>query len=430
MKGNMPMIRWAVVLALLVVVTPVRAQEERVTELERKVDLLTEELERLKLGAVADTTLSAPRVGFAPAAAKVYGIDRRVSIGGYGEMLFERFASEREDGIATNRTPRLDFLRNVVYLGYKFDDALLFNSEIEIEHAGIGGVADGEVVLEFAYLDWMPRRELGVRAGMVLVPIGLTNEWHEAPVFIGARRPDVEQRIIPTTWRANGAGLFGTLSAGLAYRAYVTEGLDARRFTADGGIRGGRQSGSEAGALNPGFSARLDWTGTPGLLVGVSSFTGDSWQEAQPVGIQLTPRMTLVDLHARLDLRGLQARGVLVRGWLDDAAELSDQLGLAGSTRLGESSWGYYLEAAYDVLPLAYPGTRYGMLPYLRFERTDTQDDVPGGSEDPANDRITLTTGLALKPHPNVVLKMDHQQRRDMAKTGVSQWNAAVGYLF
>ena len=425
--------RWISMVAMMAVMAapdPVRAQDARVGELERKVDLLTEEIEKMKLGTVAETTATAPRGGFAPAASKVYGAGRGVSIGGYGEMLYERFAGEREDGVAAPRTPRLDFLRNVVYVGYKFDDHLLFNSEIEIEHAGVGGVADGEVVLEFAYLDWAPRPEFGLRAGMVLIPVGLTNEWHESPVFIGARRPDVEQRIIPTTWRANGAGVFGALPVGLAYRAYVTEGLDARGFTADGGIRGGRQSGSEAQALNPGFSGRLDWTGTPGLLVGVSAYTGDSWQESQPVAATLTPRVSLVDLHARYEARGLQARGMLVSGRLDDAADLSDEIGLVDSARLGERFWGYYVEAAYDVLPLAYPGTRYGLLPYLRFERSDTQDDVPGGSEDPANDRTTLTTGLALKPHPNVILKMDHQQRRDQAKTGVDQWNAAIGYLF
>ncbi len=424
------MIRWAVMLAVLVVATPVRAQEERVTELERKVDLLTEEIERLKLGGVADTVVSVPRVGFAPAASKVYGIGRGVSMGGYGEMLFEKFDGERQDGLPVTRAPQLDFLRNVLYVGYKFDDRLLFNSEIEVEHAGIGGVAAGEVVLEFAYLDWAPRRELGVRAGLMLVPIGLVNEWHESPVFIGARRPDVEQRIIPTTWRANGAGLFGELPVGFAYRAYVTEGLDARRFTAAEGIRDGRQSGSRASVLNPALSGRLDWIGTRGLLLGVSAYFGDGWQEVQPVNTLLQPRVTLADLHARFDWQELQARAVLVRGWLDDAGDLSDELGLSGSSRLGRSFWGYYVEAAYDVLQTAYPGTPYGMLPYLRFERSDTQDDVPGGSENPANDRLTLTTGLALKPHPNVILKMDHQQRRNEARTEVSQWNAAVGYLF
>jgi hypothetical protein len=417
------------VLMMLAVATPASA-EDRVAELERKVDVLMQEIEQLKLGAVADTTTRGPSRGFAPAASKVYGAGRGVSLGGYGEMLLEHFAGERQDGVPVSLSPRLDYVRNVLYVGYKFDDRVLFNSEIELEHAGVSDEAHGEVALEFAYLEWAPKRTIGVRAGMLLIPVGLANEWHESPVLIGARRPDVERRILPTTWRENGAGVFGELPEGLAYRAYVTEGLDASRFTAGDGIREGRRAGSEASVRRPAFSARLDWTGTPGLLLGASAYTGDSWQEPQPADTVLEPRVTLADVHARLEWRGLQARAVLVRGWLDDAADLSDHLGLAGSDRLGRSFWGYYVEAAFDVLPLAYPGTRYGLLPYARFERTDTQDDVPGGGEDPANDRSTLTTGLGIKPHPNVILKLDHQQRRNQARTEVDQWNVAIGYLF
>jgi hypothetical protein len=413
--------RWVVMMAVLGVATPVGAREDRVSELERKVDALTRKTERLESGAVPDTTIPVPRSGVAPA---------RVSIGGYGEMLLERFDHERQDGTGAGRPTQIDFVRNVLEVGYRFDDRLRFDSGIELEHAAAGGAAAGRVALEFACLDWALRCELGIRAGMLLVPVGLVNEWHEPPDRIGARRPDVEQRIIPTTWRAIGAGLFGELPVGLAYRAYLTEGLDASRFSAADGIRDGRQDGSEARAVNPAFSGRLDWIGTPGLRVGVSAYTGDSWQAAQPASGGLEPQVTLADLHARFDWRGLKARSVFVRGWLDDAGDLSDALGLTGSARLGQSFWGYYVETTYDVLPLAYPGTPYGLLPYARFERTDTQDDVPAGIEDPANDRTTLTTGLAFKPHPNVVLEVDHEQRRNQARTGVGQWNAAIGYRF
>ncbi|MEK7824582.1 MAG: hypothetical protein AAB290_06045 [Candidatus Eisenbacteria bacterium] len=421
--------RWLAVLAVMMVAAPARAQEERVAELERKLDVLTQEIEQLKLGSVADTAVYVPRLGLGPAAAKVYGVTRGVSIAGYGEMLLEKFDRERQDGAASGKLPQLDYLRQILYLGYKFNDELLFNSEIEFEHAGIGGAVNGEVVLEFAYLDWAPRRELGIRAGMLLVPVGLTNEWHEPPVFIGSRRPDVEQRIIPTTWRANGAGLFGE-AGGFSYRAYLTEGLNARKFTASGGIRDGRQSGSRSKVTKPALSGRLDYSGVPGLLVGISAFTGDSWQDPQPVDTLLTPRVTLFDVHARVQHRGLEARALFATGRLGDAADLSDKLGLAGSSRLGERFFGWYVEAWYDVMPLVSPGTRYGLLPYARYERFDTQEDVPGGSESPANQRTTITAGLGLKPHPNVILKLDRQLRRNQANTETSQWNGALGYLF
>jgi hypothetical protein len=418
------------VLSCSIVAGPVVAEEDRVAELERKVDVLTREIEQIRLGGASDSVTYASRFGFAPAASKVYHVGQGVSIGGYGEMLFENFDRFREDDVPANKIDQLDYLRQIIYLGYKFNDELLFNSEIEFEHAGIGGAATGAVAVEFAYLDWSRDPRFGVRAGMLLQPLGLVNELHESPIYIGARRPDVEQRIIPTTWRTNGAGVYGEIPAGLSYRAYFTEGLNARRFSASGGIRDGRQSGSFSRVVKPAFSGRLDYHGLPALLVGVSGYTGDSWQESQPIDTMITPRVTLFDVHARIMWRGLEARGVWAAGTLDDAADLSDKLGFTGGNRLGERFWGWYVESEYDVLPLFHPGTHYGLLPYVRYERYDTQDDVPGGTENPANERTVLTLGAGFKPHPNAVLKVDRQLRQNEAETETSQWNVQLGYLF
>src|SRR5690606_5504586 len=117
--------------------------------------------------------------------------------------------------------------------------------EIEFEHASTG--QGGEVSVEFAYLDYLATPHLGVRAGMVLVPMGFVNELHEPTTFLGTTRPLTESTIIPTTWRENGAGVFGDIGD-FSYRAYVINGLDAvgggssraGGFSA-AGLRGGRQ---------------------------------------------------------------------------------------------------------------------------------------------------------------------------------------------
>jgi hypothetical protein len=70
------------------------------------------------------------------------------------------------------------------------------------------------------------------------------------------------------------------------------------------------------------------------------------------------------------------------------------------------------------------------LAPYVRAEQLDTQDDVAGGSEEPALQRTILTFGLAVKPHPNVVLKADREQRSDKADSETSRWNVALGWLF
>ena len=44
-------------------------------------------------------------------------------------------------------------------------------------------------------------RPFNARAGLMLIPMGLVNEQHEPTAALGVRRPDVEDVIIPSTWR-------------------------------------------------------------------------------------------------------------------------------------------------------------------------------------------------------------------------------------
>jgi hypothetical protein len=421
---------WLPVCLLLLLAAPAAA--DRIDDLERKVDGLTQELEALRLAPAAETTAFVPTLGgLAPAASKIYRKDHGVSIGGYGEILFERFDREREDGTAAGELPRVDMLRNVLYVGYKFDDRLLLNTEIEFEHAGVSDEREeGEAAMEFAYLEWSLSKTFGLRGGMLLVPVGLVNEWHEPPVVIGTHRPDVERFIVPTTWSANGIGAFGELMPGLEYRAYVTEGLDANGFTADEGIRDGRQSGAQAKATHPAFSGRLDYQGAAEWLVGVSGYAGNAWQDEQTGGAEIAPHIGLFDAHARLRHRGLEARALYALGTLDDSADLSDALALADPDRLGKRFFGGYVEASYDLLTLLSPGSRYAIAPYARWEDFDTQDDVPNGTENPANHQTIVTLGLGARLHPNVIVKVDRMSRSNDAETSVSQWNIQFGYLY
>lgn len=435
--------RLTAALLLLLLATPALAEAPSNEELARRVDALTREIESLRLGAVADTA-PPPRNGLAPGAGRVYGVRQGVSIGGYGEVLLQKFGGERENGQPSGLLPRLDVPRVIAYLGYKFSDDLLFNSEIEWEHTGISdevevevdttsgegkGELSGEVKLEFGYLDWMRGRALGLRAGLLLVPVGLLNEQHEPPVYFGTRRPELERNVLPATWSAIGAGIHGEHASGLAWRLYVVEGLDASRFSAPSAVRGGRQSGSQSLATHASLTGRLDWQ-VAGALVGGSFFTGNAWQRAQPGGTNLSPTVTLLDAHATWQGAGLVARAVVVSGTLSDAGPLSDALGLTGASRLGKRFGGFRVEAGYDLLPWISPGTRYALSPYARFERYDTQDEVPGGAENPANERTTITAGLEFRPHPNVAVKADRESRRNQAETETSSWNVALGYLF
>jgi hypothetical protein len=409
------------------------ALDAKLAEIERRIDILAQEIEAMKLGEAAPPAAPpAPgqRYGLGLSASKVYGVKRGVSIGGYGEALYQNFASRNQSDAPSGAEDQVTLLRAVVYLGYKFDDHFVLNTELEYENAVIGSDKGGEAEIEFAYLDYMHSRPFNARAGLVLIPMGLINEQHEPTSFLGARRPDVEDVILPSTWRELGFGVYGEAGP-LSYRAYLVNGLKATGYSAGEGIREGRQEGSEALARNWAFTGRLDYVGVPGLLAGVSVFSGDSGQGlSTPAGRRVHGSTTVVDAHADWQWRGVWLRGLYAHTTIGQADLINQANGFEGDESVGSRQEGWYLQAAFDVLSLA-PGSKASLLPFVRYEQYDTQASVPAGYErNPENDRRELTLGLAFKPIDRITLKADWQQRHNAAKTGVDQFNLALGYIF
>lgn len=399
---------------------------EAFADIERRIQALTLEIERMRIGRAAAPVAGESAHGFGPAASKVYGTRRGVAIGGYGEMLYENFNGETDGGASSMKTDQADLLRAVLYFGYKFNDRFLFNSEIEFEHALAGEGKDGEVAVEFAYLDFKATDHFGVRGGLVLVPLGFINELHEPPVFHGARRPEVERTIIPTTWRENGIGVYGDAGS-LTYRAYLTTSLEAIGFSAKGGIRGGRQSGSKSKAEDLAITARIDWSPKPGFLLGASAFTGGT---AQGFAGLDEARLTVWDAHAEWAWRGLRLRGLYAKSILSEA----DAVSLATGEVIGERQQGWYGEIAWNLLA-PWRGTDQDLSPFFRYEEFNTQEEVPTSlTADPENDRRVRSYGVTYRPIPNVALKLEFQNRSNGAlistDQAVDQVNFALGYLF
>jgi len=399
---------------------------ERLAELERRIDLLAGEIEKLRTGGAVEETALQGVKGLGPAASNVYRKERGVALGGYGEALYTDYAELRQDDQPSGKTDEFDLLRAVLYVGYKFSDSILFNSEIEVEHASTD--KGGSVSVEFAYLEFQKRPEVGLRAGMLLVPVGFINELHEPPIFHGARRPEVERSIIPTTWRENGAGLFGEAGP-FEYRAYAVVGLLSQGFSASG-IRGGRQKGSKSLAEDFALTGRLDYVGVSGLLAGGSFYTGDSGQGAAVDERTIRGRVSLFDLHGQYEYRGLHLRALWTHSTIGDVPLINEQNELVGDDSVGEVQEGWYVEAAFDLMSLK-PKGRWSITPFVRYEELGTQKEVPAGWEkNAAWERRLVTAGLEIKPIPQVVFKLDYQAVKDDARTGVNRFNVAMGYLF
>ncbi len=392
-------------------------QQPDLEELERRIELLSEEVERLRSGEPdREVTIDQARaLGLAPSAAATYGQETGVSIAGYGEMLYENFASDN--------TTQFDYLRAILYAGYRFNDKFLFNSEIEVEHAK-------EIFVEFAYVDYLATENFGLRAGMLLIPMGLVNEFHEPTVFIGAERPVTEQSIIPTTWRENGGGFYFAHDR-VSARAYVVNGFNGSAFSSSG-VRGGRQKGGKAKANNMAITGRIDIMPTPGVFFGASFYNGGSGQGDIVLDDVNYPVTTSVfDVHGQAQVRGLDIRALYAQASLDDTAQLNQVLGLTGQNGVGEDMKGGYLQVGYDLLSQVPEAGGVGLTPYVRYEKVDTQAAVAAGFvRNPSKNNTYTTFGFELKPVPGIVVKVDHMWVNNTVDSGVNQFNVSVGYAF
>lgn len=424
-------------LACALMVAPLAAQErpdteQRVTLLERKLQILTQELENQKTGADKSSSGGEGAYGLGAAASKVYGAPAGLSVGGYGEFLYQNFAGKRQNGTIAPQNNQLDALRAVFYIGYHFSDRIVFNSEVEFEHGGYSDEhPEGEAIVEFAYLDFLIRKELNLRAGQLLLPLGFTNEMHEPPTVLSAARPFVEREggIIPTTWHENGLGLHGELPGNLNYRLYLVNGMNAAGFNA-GGISGGRQDGNKANAERLAVTGRLDWHPVLGGTLGFGFYRGSSVVETPheaPI-LGTTIPTSVSEVHAEYRAQGWQFRALGARTNLG-RRELESLGATADPHATGTRQWGGYLEAGYDLL--SHNGSRQALIPFLRWERMNLQQQVASGVvADLANDQTIHTAGLSWKPIPQVAVKVDVSQVRNGASTGRSQWDLALGYEF
>lgn len=346
--------------------------------------------------------------------------ETRLPVSGYMDAHFNK--AEGEPG-------RADFHRFVLLFGHSFSERIKFWSELELEHSLVeGGEELGEVALEQAYLDFLIKPWLNVRAGMILSPVGIVNERHEPPSFNGVERPFVETFIIPTTWREMGIGLTGDLGRGFRYRTYLMSALDPLGFNAEEGIREGRRSGFEAAFRNPAFAGRLEYAGVRRLTLGMSAYTGIASNEE----LRVTPRVTIGSFDGRYSYRRFDFRGLFANTWISRTRELNEALerriGFNGN--VGRMMRGYYFEPAVHVFPRR---LRNDLILFTRYEKYNTQHHMARGllPLDEFN-RRSIVSGITFKPNADVAIKFDYVFNRNASSVirPLNGLNLGFGWWF
>tara|TARA_R110002072_G_scaffold300390_1_gene477725 strand:- start:19243 stop:20361 length:1119 start_codon:yes stop_codon:yes gene_type:complete len=347
---------------------------------------------------------------------------KKVTIGAYGELTYNQ--PEGDNG-------ELDVQRLVLLLGYKFSEDVQFVSEIELEHVE-------EVFVEQAFVNYSVGDNISLRGGLMLVPMGIVNEYHEPTTFNGTERPATDNVIVPTTWRELGVGVTGRFpDASIGYQAYVFNGFKSTVADGDGGVsgflsgssglRGGRQKGIKSTVDSPTFSTKIEYYGIPGLRLGLSGYFGktqaaDDVEEIDGANIGIN----MVGLDARYGFGKFSARGQFIYAALNDTEAYNNLTG----RDLGSALQGYYIEGGYNLLPLT---AKQRLVAFARYENYDTHAKTDGDlMRNDAYNRTDITTGLSYHIAPGVVVKGDYQFRDNKVEGGDvdDRLNFGIGVWF
>ena len=362
--------------------------------------------------------------------------DGKLMIGGYGEVHYNQPLSST---IKSNGT--LDVHRMVMLLGYNFNSRTQFISEFEYEHVG-------EVFVEQAFLQHKVNSFLNLRAGLLLIPMGIINEYHEPTTFNGVERPVIDNKISPTTWREIGVGFTGNIiDASLKYQVYVVNGFNGYNgsgtLNGKNGFRNGRQKGAESYMSSPNFTGKIEYYGIRGLNLGLSGYFGKT-QSTLYNGIDKNnaallakadssvTTISMLGFDARYNLGGLQMRGQLYYSDISNTEQYNLFTAKNGvNNDLGSAMMGYYIEAGYNVFKFC-KNTQTELIPFVRYENYNTHYATTSAlQKNKTYNNNVITTGLSYKIAKGAVVKADLQFIKSEAASQYSKvFNAGIGIMF
>lgn len=379
-----------------------------------------------------------------------YNFDK-FRLGGYGEMVaqFKDYGINRfyghQEGNAKKNHGEISLPRFVVAMDYKFNPKWILGAEIEFEYGGTGTSYElentengeyetevekgGEVALEQFHITRLIIPEFNVRAGHMIVPIGLTNEHHEPINFFGTTRPEGETTIIPCTWHETGLAFFGKFGKGYAsfdYDAMVVTGLNANGFDRNNWVKNGLQGRLEGDNFTcPAYIARLNYNGVPGLRLGAALYycpnTGANADKLVTYDEIGKIPVTIYSFDAQYINKYITARANYLSGNIAHAdlvgaknGKLSNKSGYSRLTPVAKRAVSYNAEIGFNLKNIIGADKRFPVIyPFAQYEYYNPQKK--GEGMDIMDSRCEVSKwnfGLNWKPLPNLVVKADYTTRQ------------------
>lgn len=372
----------------------------------------------------------------------------RFRFGSYGEMVasFKDYGINRfqKEGSTRDHRNTIAIPRFTLGFDYKFTPKWILGAEIEFEAGGTGTAVElegnengeyeteiekgGEVALEQLHITRLIVPQFNVRAGHVVVPVGLTNAHHEPINFFGTIRPESQTVMMPSTWHETGIEVFGTFGKGYGtfdYQAMVVTGLNANGFDRDTWVASGKQGFFENDNFtSPGYVARIDWRGVPGLRTGVSFYycrnAGSNSDKSQTyAGLGRIP-VEIFTWDAQYRNKYLAARADVTYGHIGNTTAVNNRNGKLPNaspysrlTPVAKNALSYGAEIGFNLGNVFSIAGCPTLMPFCRYEYFNPQKVVVKPFT--ADSRLEVskwTAGLNWFALPNLVVKADYSTRQ------------------
>ena len=393
----------------------------------------------------------------------------KLRFGGYGEMLasWQNYGLNRWTGSTTGNREvnhaEISIPRFVLALDYKFNEKWILGAEIEFESGGTGLAMEmevgtgsengeyeqelekgGEVALEQFHITRKIIKEFNIRAGHLIVPVGLTNTHHEPINFFTTFRPEGASTLLPCTWHETGIEFLGKIGKDnykFEYEAQIVAGQNPNGFNVYNWIKGGKQGFFETDNFTrPAYVFRLDYKGLPGLRLGTSMYychdAGQNsdklvtYKSIDPINISIFS----VDAQYKNDY--ITFRGNYLEGHLTSGSGI-DYINnyyskLSGYSRKGpvaKKVLNYNFELGVNLKNVFNGGEKFPVIyPFAHYEYYNPQKEGENGQIMDKRCEVSYWAwGLNYFALPNLVIKADYTFRRigtdEMFKNTKSKYN-------
>ena len=374
---------------------------------------------------------------------------KRLSVGGYGEVAMSRnfysdhvsrysLADEHKNAPSHGR---FDIPHAVIYLGYDFGKGWTMGTEIEFEHGGVGMAYEkdveeggeweqevekgGEVELEQFWIQKSFGRWANIKAGHIVVPVGLNNAYHEPLNFFTVYRPEGENTILPSTWHQTGISFWGK-TKGWRYELQFLAGLNSDNFTNTGWINKGPGTPTEGEiATKYGTALRIDNYCIKGLRIGLSGYYGHAIGNSYPnnkdgAESKYKGVVAIGAIDFTYNTYNWIVRGQADYGYLSDAKQLkyfTNRLnGLSPfhhSAFVSKNAFAYGIEAGYNVFSQIEKLRQSNQKMYL-FGRYEHYNPYASKTKNTSYDYTNvqrMAVGINYYPVKQIVVKAEYSHR-------------------